>query len=47
MSEESKRDINEQIQELEMDFRSKQETGGIASDEVLLEQLNQWYDKYC
>lgn len=47
MSEESKRDINEQMQELEMDFRSKQETGGIASDEVLLEQLNQWYDKYC
>lgn len=47
MSEESKRDINGQIQELEMDFRSKQETGGIASDEVLLEQLNQWYDKYC
>jgi len=47
MSEESKRDINDQIQELEMDFRSKQETGGIASDEVLLEQLNQWYDKYC
>ena len=47
MSEESKRDINEQIQDLEMDFRSKQETGGIATDEVLLEQLNQWYDKYC
>ena len=47
MSEESKRDINDQIQELEMDFRSKQETGGIATDEVLLEQLNQWYDKYC
>ncbi len=47
MSEEAKRDINDQIQELEMDFRSKQETGGIATDDVLIEQLNQWYDKYC
>ena len=47
MSVEGKRDILDQITELETDFRSKQNTGGIPSDPELLAELDQWYQRYC
>ena len=47
MSVEGKRDILDQISELETDFRSKQNTGGIPSDPELLAELDQWYQHYC
>ena len=47
MSVEGKRDILDQISELETDFRSKQNTGGILSDPELLAELDQWYQRYC
>lgn len=47
MSVEGKRDILDQISELETDFRSKQNTGGIPSDPELLAELDQWYQRYC
>ena len=47
MSVEGKRDILDQVSELETDFRSKQNTGGIPSDPELLAELDQWYQRYC
>ena len=47
MSVEGKRDILDQISELETDFRSKQNTGGIPPDPELLAELDQWYQRYC
>ena len=47
MSVEGKRDILDQISELETDFRSKQNTGGIPSDPELLAELDQWDPRYC
>jgi len=47
MSDESKRDIDDRIDELETVFRSKQASGGIPSDQDLLAELEQWYHTYC
>jgi len=47
MSSEAKRDIDDRIMELETDFQSKQETGGIPSNTELLQQLEPWYQRYC
>lgn len=47
MSAEAKRDIDDRIMELETDFQSKQETGGIPSNTDLLQQLEPWYQRYC
>ena len=47
MSAEAKRDIDDRITELETDFQSKQETGGIPSNTDLLQQLEPWYQRYC
>ncbi len=47
MSAEAKRDIDDRITELETDFQSKQETGGIPSNTELLQQLEPWYQRYC
>ena len=47
MSAEAKRDIDDRIMELETDFQSKQETGGIPSNTELLQQLEPWYQRYC
>ena len=47
MSDESKRDIDDRIDELETVFRSKQASGGIPSDQDLLNELEQWYQTYC
>lgn len=47
MPEESVREIEYEIDELETDFRSKQDTGEIPSDEKLREELEQWEKRYC
>ena len=47
MSGESKRDLDDRIDELETVFRSKQDTGSIPSDKDLLQQLEPWYQRYC
>lgn len=47
MSDESKRDLDDRIDELETVFRSKQDTGSIPSDKDLLQQLEPWYQRYC
>ncbi|TWU48620.1 Peptide deformylase [Rubripirellula tenax] len=46
MSEESRRDLDDGIAELETDFRSKQQSGGIPPDEELIARLSEWYEKY-
>lgn len=47
MSDEAKRDIDDRILELETDFQSKQETGGIPPNSELVAQLETWYQRYC
>ena len=47
MPEEAVREIEYEIDELETDFRSKQETGEIPSDEKLREELQKWEKRYC
>ena len=46
MTEEAKREIDDQLHELETVFESKQNAGGIASDDALAAELDQWYEKY-
>ncbi len=46
MSEAGRRELIDDIDELETDFRSKQNTGAIESDDVLVARLKQWYDAY-
>lgn len=47
MSEEANREIEDQIDELVTDFRSKQESGSVASDDQLIARLAEWTDKYA
>lgn len=47
MIEEAKREIDDQLHELETVFESKQNAGGIASDDALAAELDQWYEKYA
>ncbi|QDT04392.1 Peptide deformylase [Rubripirellula lacrimiformis] len=46
MSDEGRRDLEDGLAELETDFRSKQQSGGIPSDEELVKRLTPWYEKY-
>lgn len=46
MTEEAKREIDDQLHELETVFESKQNTGGIANNEQLIAELDPWYEKY-
>jgi len=46
MSEEAIQEIEDQLHELVTEFRSKQTSGAIASDEQLLARLAQWTEKY-
>jgi peptide deformylase len=46
MTEEAKRELDDQLDELETVFRSKQQTGAIPADEALVEGLGKWYEKY-
>ena len=47
MSEEANREIEDEVDELVTDFRSKQSAGAIEPDEELVARLSQWTDKYC
>lgn len=47
MSEEGKRELDDQLVELESDFRAKQRSGSIAGDEELVARLDTWYEKYA
>ncbi len=47
MGEEAKRELDDQLDELETDFRSKQTAGSIPNDEDLLARLDQWQKKYA
>lgn len=40
-------EINDELEALTVDFRSRQRTGEIAADEVLIEQLVRWEERYC
>ncbi len=46
MTEESRRELDDAIAELETDFRSKQQSGGIPADDALVDRLSTWYEKY-
>ena len=46
MSEESKRELDDALLELETVHQSKQAAGGIPNDEELLARLGKWYEKY-
>lgn len=46
MTEESRRELDDAIAELETDFRSKQQSGGIPADDALVGRLSTWYEKY-
>ncbi|MGI9473503.1 MAG: peptide deformylase [Rubripirellula sp.] len=47
MSEESKRELDDALIELETVHKSKQSSGGIPSDEELVARLGKWYEKYA
>lgn len=47
MGEEAKRELDDQLDELETDFRSKQTAGSIPNDDDLLARLDQWQKKYA
>ncbi|KAA1257670.1 Peptide deformylase [Rubripirellula obstinata] len=47
MSEESQREIEEPLEELDAVFRGKQESGAIDSDPKLVAALKTWYDQYA
>ncbi len=46
LSDEGKREMEDALNELETDFRSKQKSGGIPDDEALVQRLKVWNDKY-
>jgi len=47
MTEEAKRDVDEAIGEMTLDFRSQQETGSIPNDETLIARLAEWEQRYA
>lgn len=47
MSEEAKSELDDQLRELESDFRAKQRSGAISSDEELVDRLATWHEKYA
>ena len=47
MSEEARNELDDQLDELETDFRSRQKTGAIPSDEELVARLDAWTKKYA
>ena len=46
MSEAARNELDDQLDELETDFRSRQKTGAIPSDEELVARLDAWTKKY-
>ena len=47
MTEEAKRELDDQLNELETVFRSKQKSGAIPSDKELVARLGKWHEKYA
>jgi peptide deformylase len=47
MSEESTRELEDRLDEMETDFRSKQKAGSIQPDERLVARLSEWTDRYA
>ncbi len=47
MSDQAKMEIEDGLDELETDFRSKQSTGSIPPDTELIKDLKHWTNKYC
>ncbi|MFV1966080.1 MAG: peptide deformylase [Pirellulaceae bacterium] len=47
MSATAKLDVAEALNDFEVDFRSRQGTGGIPSDEAIGARLVEWESKYC
>ena len=46
LTEEGKRELLEQLDILETDYRSKQETNAIPPDSELIARLQKWHDQY-
>lgn len=46
ISGEARRELEGPLEELESDFRSKQRAGSIAADDTLIQELDQWYERY-
>ncbi len=47
LSEDAKSELDDQLMEMESDFRAKQRSGTIPSDEELLARLAVWHEKYA
>ena len=47
LSEEARSELDDQLMELESDFRAKQRSGAIPSDEELVARLAGWHEKYA
>ncbi len=47
INEADKRELDDQLEEMEADFRSKQASGSIPNEAELLAQLAKWQDKYA
>ncbi len=47
LSEEEQRELDDKLNELETDFRSKQRVGSIPSDAELLARLEEWTGQYA
>lgn len=47
MSEEAKRELDDQLDEMETDFRARQTAGSIPPDEELVGRLQQWQTAYA
>ena len=47
LSEEAKSELDDQLMEMESDFRAKQRSGTILSDEELVARLAVWHEKYA
>ena len=47
MNEQAREDLHEPLEELELDFRSRQRLGQIPSDEDLLKELAAWEQRYA
>ena len=47
MSEEAKRELDESLDEMETDFRSRQSAGSLSDDKALLDPVAGWLEKYA
>lgn len=47
MSDEAKRELDDQLHEMEIVFQSKQKSGSIPQGKELLARLDKWYEKYA